>query len=137
MRQWRGVMIVGPDPAVRHIFLVAASWVLVTFIVPFILSLVVALFGATEEIGPFNDQFEDLVDIGITIYASFLQGRALGSGDPWAGLGYRPVARLPLVASMALPLIACAILWDILLYHFNPAAFGQHFESVKTRVRTH
>lgn len=64
MRQWRGVVIVNSDPAVWHIFLVAASWVLLTIIVTFVVSLVIglvaALFGATEEAGPFNDQIEDL-----------------------------------------------------------------------------
>ena len=32
---------------------------------------------------------------------------------------------------MALPLMAYAILWDTLLDHFNPAAFGQYFELFK------
>ena len=127
-----GTMGGGHSAAVWRIILAAFCWWLLVLI-PEILygvALGAGLFRGAEEARRVIVNVADFASIAIVLFAAFVQGRSIGGGDPWAGIGYAPIARIPMVISMATLVAVYVLLIDslTLTYSQNPARLRQIFE---------
>jgi membrane protease YdiL (CAAX protease family) len=64
---------------------------------------------------------EIFVSAGVLLTAAVIQGRIVGSGNISEGLGNKPVTRLPLIACLAILIVAYPLIW-----HFLPATLVLH-----------
>ena len=93
----------------------AVAWVSLCYICSFVIGFLIGLIGALYHVpksstviieayvGPFSL-------VGVLSAAAIIGGRIVGSGNVNAGLGNRPVSRLPIIACLAIVAVAYAIL---------------------------
>lgn len=70
----------------------------------------------------------EIVQVGgeaILLIAAFFQGRVVGQGDVWAGLGYYQASRRPVVVLMAVLIAAYAVADIFRLYEGGSQAFSK------------
>jgi len=128
-----GTMNGGRSAAGWRIILAACCWSLLALIPEVLLALAVraGLFEAAEEAYRVAKDVADLATYAILLFAAFREGRSIGGGDPWAGIGYAPIARTPIIIAIATLVAVYALLLDTITYHFKPESFGHIFKGAE------
>ena len=111
-----------PSKSVLYLIAAAVGWETLAFL-PIIL--------IRFKIVPFEGRgllFEipKLIGYGTVLLGAYIQGRIIGGGNVWRGLGYQPISPRPIVVLMAVLVAWHAILWDIIHYvYFRDLVYQQ------------
>jgi hypothetical protein len=110
--------------------LAACCWSLLALIpeVLFAVAVPAGLFEGAEEAHRVTKDVADLAAYAIVLFAAFREGRSIGGGDPWAGIGYAPIARTPIIIAIAILVAVYALLLVTIIYHFKPESVGHIFK---------
>jgi|HubBroStandDraft_4_1064222.scaffolds.fasta_scaffold145040_2 membrane protease YdiL (CAAX protease family) len=99
----------------RRIILAGIGWILLWFTCDFVIGAVIGFIGGVYNVpNSSTDRIisyaSDFSDVGVFSAAAIIRGRIVGSGNIDIGLGNKPMSRLPIIAGLAIIVVAYAIL---------------------------